>query len=546
MSHFVTRNFRSRFEELWQKSLSESPLQPDGGIDQLMELLADVLEVEQIQHVAVGKASAYLFDLTSLGFSGMGWNVLVVTKSPQSDEECRFQAEFLNEQKHATDSIGFCFQLFLETKRPEPNPYVGVMQQAVTLCRHDLERILESRIPRMAFAAIVREQTPVARLCPFNTNQEAAGAMFYGRRAELELLVEDFTQCVAVHGARRIGKTSLLKQASRVLRTRFHHDPRRVFYFNCLTWSGYQHACQMLAHKIDPRREMRLDRSGKNIEYLLERCSHGGKRPLLLFFDEVDRLIELDAINDWRFFSLLAAAKDAGQVRFVLAGYRSVGRLVYGDRSRRLNPQSGTVDRIHSVETPLLLQVASLSLGPLSRREADGLLSDPLRLANIEIESEAALQERVWRLTSGYPFLVQFIGQHLYRRAAERGRLVHEDVDGVEQGRELGEFLETHFIENTTQDGFPVIPERCCALLLAHSRAASWTEQDFWEGCRQHNVELGRDSLATVHRAIRNLVDSQILTAIGSRYEFAFPVMRQVLIGCCPNIALAIRALQEV
>ena len=540
----VSKLYRHQFDDLWARAMRESPLAPDGAVDQLMSRLADFLDVEQIQHVAVHDASAYLYDLTTLGLSGMGWNVFVVSRAPQSEEEARSQAEFLDEQKRATDSIGFCFYLYLENERPPVNPYIGGSLHAVFLGRAELETVFSSPVPKMTLAAIVRQQTPVARLCPFNTSQEASGAMFYGRRSELALLVEDFTKCIAIHGARRIGKTSLLKQAYRILKNRYHDESRRVYYFNCLTWDGYLHACQRLAHKIDPRREPRMELSDRNIEYLLERRSRNGSKPLLLFFDEVDRLIDLDSVNNWQFFSLLASAKDANHVRFVLAGYRSVDRLAFGDRSLRYSIPNRPPGAIQPPDTPLLLQMASLRLGPLGRREADSLFVEPLKLTDVALEGETSLQESVWRLTAGYPFFVQFVGQLLFRIAAKRGdhRLSADDVTLVEQDAELREFLETHFIENTQQNGTVVGVERCCAMLFAHSGDASWTEQDFWEGCRRHKIPLGADGLGTVHRAVKNLVDSQILATCGARHTFAFPAMKSVLTSCFPNLSIAIRA----
>lgn len=551
----MPKPFHPQFEDLWNRAVRESQVGylresrvDREAVDQLMELVADFLDVEQIQNDTAQIASAYLYDMTALGFSGMDWNVFVVSRAPASEEEAASQAKFLYEQKCATDSIGFSFYLYLESERPPINPFVSVSLQAVFLSRAELETIFSASVPKMALAAIIRQQTPVARLCPFNTSQAASGAMFYGRRKELQILVEDLTKCVAIDGARRVGKTSLIKQAYRMLRPRYREDKQQqVFYFNCLTFEGYQSACYVLAHKIDPKREQRVDRSVKNIEYLLERRSRKGSKPLLLFFDEVDRLIDLDSINNWRFFSLLAAAKDQNHIRFALAGYRSVRRLTLGDRSLRGSQVDWTPSRIQPPDTPLLLQMASIRLGPLLKSEADRLLSDPLRACDVLLEKEANLQENVWQLTAGYPFFIQFVGQLLYNITVERGdqRLSVADLEIVEQSVELRRFLQTHFLENTLQNGAVVKVERCCAILLAHSDHGDWTEQDFWERCREHDVPLGPDSIATIHRAVTNLVDSQILATTGARHRFAFPAMRAVLTSCFPKKSVAIRAILE-
>ena len=380
------------------------------------------------------------------------------------------------------------------------------------LSRDDLVQIITSPIPKMAFAAIIRKQTPVSRLCPFNTNQEASGAMFHGRRNELSTVVGELTTCVTVQGARRIGKTSLLKRGYHILRNRCPAEGRqRVHFFNCVAWSNYSHACHMLAHTIDPRRELRLKRAEQNIQYMLERCSHLGARPLYVFFDEVDRLIDFDSVNGWKFFNLMAWAKDAGMVRFVLAGYRSISRLLLGQNRGRPNGEKASLMRGLIPDTPLLLALEPLTLGPLARKDADALLAEPLKSTELQIQSEAVVLERVWKATTGYPFLIQFFGQHLFRRGVDRSPqyVTPDDVTAVEQGPELSEILESHFIENTQCNGVPVPHERGCAFLLAHSEDASWTEQDFWEACRRHGVPLGTDEMGTIHRAVKNLRDAE-------------------------------------
>jgi len=278
---------------------------------------------------------------------------------------------------------------------------------------------------------------------------------------------------------------------------------------------------------------------------MFERCSQSGGRPLYLFLDEVDRLIDLDAIDNWRFFNLLAWAKDAGMVRFVLAGYRSIGRLVFGQERERANQASHGKRPLPATETPLLLAVEPLALSPLSRKDADALFAEPLISSEVQIENRTKVLECIWKATIGYPFLIQFFGHHLFRRGADRQpqHITEDDVSAVEESLELREFLETHFIENTLRHGIPVLPERSCAFLLAHADDADWTEQDFWEACRRHEVPLGTDNLGTIHRAVKNLSDAQILTCDHGRYSFAFPVMKKVLASSYPDITSALKAL---
>ena len=109
----VPINFKVRFQEVWSRALKDQQLATDSGVRELMQLLEQFLEVEQIENVSVGNAMSFLFDFSTMGFSGLGWNVVVVSPPPANDLESRWQAEFLAEQKQATDSIGLCFQIYL-------------------------------------------------------------------------------------------------------------------------------------------------------------------------------------------------------------------------------------------------------------------------------------------------------------------------------------------------------------------------------------------------------------------------------------------------
>lgn len=526
-----------RFAQMWPQVLLEVPPDPSGMAGLLMNLIEECFEVEQIQNAISRNAAAFLFDLSPLGFSGMDYNVMVVSPPPADDQEARWQAEFLAEQKQATDSLGYCFHLYLSDQRPALNPHIPSSLDAVFLSRYELARIFAGPFPKMALAAAIREQIPVHRLNPFSTGIEAAGAMFHGRRTELTILVENLHKSIAISGARRIGKTSLLKRAYNILKNRLPDDRRkRVFCFNCLAWSSFWHCCYMLAHKIEPKCESRLDLGERNVWYMLERCSNYGARPLYLFFDEVDQLIDSDASRGWPFFNLLAAAKDAGFIRFVVAGYRSIPRLVYGQNGARAtqSPAASTP----TPDTPLLLALEPLPLSPLTRKETESLLVQPVESLGITFSHKQEVIEQVWRSTIGNPFLVQFFGQHLFKRGSDRPSacIAPADVDAVERSSGLREFLETHFLEVTLHNGLPAALERTCALLFAHSSDVHWPEQAFLDACYEHDVPMYDDPLRMIHQAVNNLTRAQVLIDAGGKYSFAFPLMRSVLRDSYPQV----------
>jgi hypothetical protein len=115
----------------------------------------------------------------------------------------------------------------------------------------------------------------------------------------------------------------------------------------------------------------------------------------------------------------------------------------------------------------------------------------------------------------------------------------------VTEGSEIAQFLESHFLENTIHEGMPSVSERACALLFAHSHDGQWNALDFLEACQRHHVTLGLDPFRTINHALRSLVDAQILALHRTKYDFAFPAMRQLLTDCYPRLDAALRVLQE-
>jgi hypothetical protein len=264
-----------------------------------------------------------------------------------------------------------------------------------------------------------------------------------------------------------------------------------------------------------------------------------------LFFDEIDGLVEYDSQQDWRFFRLLALAQSYNYVRIVLSGYRSIGKILLGAHDRQESPKKKP--QLCQVDSPLFHKLNLMRLGPLTRTETDALLVEPLRQANVELQQPGQIKDSLWSLAAGYPFLVQFLGQLLYRRAVAHDPhiLSVDDLRIVIEGTEIAQFLESHFLENTIHEGMPSVSERACALVFAHSNDGKWTALDFLESCQRHHVTLGLDPFRTINHALRSLVDAQILTLQRTKYDFAFPAMRELLTDSYPRLDAALRALQE-
>jgi hypothetical protein len=370
------------------------------------------------------------------------------------------------------------------------------------------------------------------QLCPFNTTREARGAMFRGRKKELDRLMHDRGTNFVVTGARRIGKTSLLRKASDSLRVN-REMADRVFYFDCSVWGDFYDCARRLTHALDVRREVRIEESHRNISYLLERQSHKGKRPLMLFLDECDRLVDYEGQTQWQFLRILHEAASYNYVRLTFAGFRSVASLAQSS------------ERVTTYGSPFDRSLERLELSPLTLAEMEGLLCDPFRSVEIGLRDREAIVGRIQKSSAGHPFLVQFYGERLFQRAVERmpQEVTIEDVQSIETGFELSNFLLKHFLNNTMERGEPQLDEQMCALLYAHQPGVErWTEQDFWEACRKYNPKL---NLHAIHRALENLFHARVLSYENGRYGFTFPLLRNALRQNYPDIEALLAGMQS-
>ncbi len=523
----MTTDAGARFTRLWNAALAEARPDPHGAAGELVRALADLLDVEQVEYGRIGEAALFLLNLSSLGFRGMDLNVAMVTRPPRDEAESREHARLIEEYKDAVKSIGFCFHLVLDQTPPGRNPFVASSTEIVTLAGDDLDRMFRSQVPSAVLFEVLRRQVQLHLLCPFNTTREARGAMFRGRRNELERLTGEADTHFLVTGARMIGKTSLLRRAYNILY--IQRDMReRLAYFDCSVWGGVKDCVLRLVNRIEPSEERRLEQNLnlRKAAYILKRRSYDGRRPLTLFFDECDSLVDAEAQSGWPFLGFLHEAAANRWARLAFAGFRSAQTLQ------------------HDGDSPFHNRLECLTLGPLSPAEAEGLLIEPMKAAGVGIDQSDLIAKRVLADSAGQPFLVQFFGERLFRMSAERTpqRIAPEDVEAIADGPELSRFLKTHFLWNTTLRGQPVTSERVFALLLAHlGDGDGWSQQQFEMASGEHGHPVGMDH---AYEALTNLCDARVLGPVGRRYAFAFPRLRSILREDHPDLDAAIAALR--
>jgi hypothetical protein len=525
------------FSNVWRKACSEDREQASKSIAELMGRLSTALDVDEVEYAHVESTLLYLIDFSRLGFKGMDLNIVMLVKPPETEDEQRAQAQLLEEYSSIVQTIGYCFVFFLSEDLPPTNPYITSVIDLVRVCGADLNRLFESHVPDSVLFEVIRRQKHLSRLCPFNITHEARSDTFRGRDAELERLVNDNDSNFLISGARRIGKTSLMKRAYNIIRFRrgFSGDSwaeHRTFYFNCLNWRSFQDCCTRLSHKIDPKSELRIQKNPlHNISLMLERRSRQGRRMLFLFFDEMDGVVERDEQNGWPFFNLLAQATSDGWIRVVFTGYRSMKHLIV-ERGARAN--SAGVNRARS---PFHGSLDEIEIGTLTRNETFSLIEEPFRTVEIQITDRAPVLDHIWTSTGGYPFLIQFYGEQLFQLAyrSKSNEITLGNVKTVEGGFALSDYVETHFLDNTRDKGNPAEIERTCAWALAQEDpGVKWTQVKFYQRCGE--LLSHPPSIDKVNDGLRNLYYARIFTFENDHYALSLPILQTKIRNAFPEL----------
>lgn len=498
------------FNSLWGRCCSDVQATSAEGINELIALVSAKLDVDQVAYEIIGRATLFLINLGPLGFKGLDLNVVMLVSPPRNDDERNAQVELLDQYRIAVRSIGICLLIYLandDETVPPPDTH-----DTVHLTSRELERLLASDVPSSVLFGCIKRQIPLQRLCPFNTTHEARADMFYGRQFQVDKLTTDLETNFIISGARRIGKTSLLHKSYSILR--YHPEYRdRTYLFNCINWGTHRDCFYRLAHEIEPKSELRITEGPRNIDYLFARKSRRGTRPLLIFCDEVDRIIETDIKSNWSFFNVLAKAVEQNHIRLVLAGYRSTKLLLHEHLGHH---------------TPFHGSLRPVTLDPLSQAETHDLITKPFRQLDIHLYDPDAMQSHIWNQTAGHPFLIQFYGERLFDIASQRQpqHLVMEDLQSIDGCFELAQFVENHFLENTADIGRPARAERLCAFVMARSNTSKMQAGLIIQTCRVYSEGVTESE---IREALANLVSAQIVTYSHGHYRFTLPILAFVI-----------------
>lgn len=290
-----------------------------------------------------------------------------------------------------------------------------------------------------AFGEVKQQAIQQTTISPFVTAGPTTIKMFFGRKKELRTLASpDSHGSYALIGGRRIGKSSLLNRLHQV---NLPMGGFRSLYHDFGKTQTYDDFLRATFHSWWPEPP---PNSPTTFADLLH--SPPMDRPLVLLFDEADKLIPKDRETGWPIFSHLRALINTGQGRIILSGERTLRQALYDAGS------------------PLFNFAKEMLIGPMALPAIRQLITQPMEQMEIELVEREAIVDRIYSFTSGHPNIVQRLCDRLIDRLLEQPdrQISLADVEAVINDQQ---FQQLDFLSTYWEAASPL--EKIISLLMA-------------------------------------------------------------------------------
>jgi Cdc6-like AAA superfamily ATPase len=335
------------------------------------------------------------------------------------------------------------------------------------------------------------------------------GSGFFGREREIARILKQPDTNFAIIGARRIGKTSLLKEVHRRLLDQGERPDRVVRVLDCSIFSSSDQFVQTVMSELSIREIARLqpwEYVGKFLEFmrLMSKMRDGR---ITIFLDEFDKLLALSSSMQDPLPKLLRASMEADHCRYIVAGFQAMN------------------NELSKYDSPLYKAFESQPLGPFDKRETEELVLRPMRSLRVHFEDEREVVGQIHVDTGGHPRLVQHYCQELVKILEREHRRTISPTLIVEIYNS-GSFKEEVF--NTFRDSMSIQDQVLVYALLVSfpENKEAFTQEEMYEVLERQGC---RYSAEQVDRSCDNLVQAGVFVREGSRHQFAIPVFLHFL-----------------
>jgi len=246
---------------------------------------------------------------------------------------------------------------------------------------------------------LTRREMSALMFSPYIRNHPVAGWRFFGRKKELDLLVNS-EETFFVVGGRRIGKTSLLQETDHQLSARGYS----VVFVDVERCENERDVVTKILQAVSPKDAEAAVRRHKAIDEpllasLLRRLTSGKK--VVLILDELGNVISKLPREQWRIFGTLREFVHSNKLKIIASCFQEIF----------LRQQSDFAG-------PLVNFGTTLRLRALSANEVEEMVVAPLEHWG-QISNSRALLELITGTVGRHPYLLQTFCHELFQRVLQ-------------------------------------------------------------------------------------------------------------------------------
>lgn len=268
----------------------------------------------------------------------------------------------------------------------------GAQENIAVLTTGELTAMLARRVPvRVALMEALQKQVDLSLLSPYHTDGPVSADMFFGRADEIRLAVNAIGEhSVSILGARRIGKTSLLREIKRILAER----GKVLLDLNCDGLVNYDSFFAGMETKWETSRLAGMTcQAITDFPRLVNRLQElNPGRQIIFQFDEIDRLLRFDGEqkgNSEVLFRMFRSLSQEGRCQFIFSGERWI------------------LDQLRNPISSFFNFTREIRLGVLDKATAKRLVTEPMRLMGVHVSAPDETTNLVYAVTDGHPNLIQ-------------------------------------------------------------------------------------------------------------------------------------------
>jgi hypothetical protein len=280
-----------------------------------------------------------------------------------------------------------------------------------------------------------------------DTLQPAPAEMVYGRQHDAQTLVE-MGGAAIIYGGRQLGKSTLLQEAKR----QFHKPGQQQYAFyramdrdmdrgriSKQNWERERIRVSQEIYRAMIEAKIVIEQPNIDPQSMINivnsELAREGRTRILMCFDEIDPLLELDSANNFGIFRGLSdlVNQPSRRIKILIAGLQNVKR--FEDAPNFPLPQLGRSLRISILDTADAIQ----------------LVCEPLHILGYQFE-DPLLANRILAITNRHPGLIHIFCHELLRRVSRKpfenvgdARITSEDVDRVERDPVVTDLIRIRF-----------------------------------------------------------------------------------------------------